>query len=220
MSLAAAALVWAWPRPEGQWLRTNASQMTQASLDAGRKAVQAVRDEVKSAKWKLGSRPRGPEPSVLVLADSGPSGPPCPPGHQTRGRSSCAGRSAVPAGEDATERRAGADYPSRRCLELRHLARHRSPAPSGPPPIQASFPHASSGRVCQEPAAGHAVADLPEVELVVSAAGEVESVKLVSPGRGTQPGMQLSAIKAWRYEPATRGGQPVRYRLRVRLPVQ
>ena len=65
LGLAAAALVWAWPRPEGQWLRTNASQLTQASLDAGRKAVQAVRNEMKSAKWQLGFRPRGPEPSVL-----------------------------------------------------------------------------------------------------------------------------------------------------------
>jgi outer membrane biosynthesis protein TonB len=58
------------------------------------------------------------------------------------------------------------------------------------------------------------------VELLVSASGEVESVKLVSSGQATQPGMQLSAIKAWRYEPATLSGQPVRYRLRARLPIQ
>ena len=69
------------------------------------------------------------------------------------------------------------------------------------------------------PQPGTAVDDLPEVELLVSASGEVESVRLLSSGHAAQPGMQLSAIKAWRYEPATIGGQPVRYRLRVRLPV-
>ena len=108
VSLAAAALVWAWPRPEGQWLRTNASQMKQASLDAGRKAAQAVRNEMKSAKWQLGSRPRGPEPSVLVLADVGTFRAAGPPEHHARGRSSCAGRSAVRIAKDPIERRAGA----------------------------------------------------------------------------------------------------------------
>jgi hypothetical protein len=43
-------------------------------------------------------------------------------------------------------------------------------------------------------------------------------VKLVSPGTGPRPAMMLSAVKAWRFQPATRGGQPVPYRLRLRLP--
>jgi hypothetical protein len=59
-----------------------------------------------------------------------------------------------------------------------------------------------------------------ELELVVSPAGEVESVKQVSGRASALSGMQLSAIKAWRFEPATRDGQPVRYRLRVRVPAQ
>jgi outer membrane biosynthesis protein TonB len=58
------------------------------------------------------------------------------------------------------------------------------------------------------------------VELVVSAVGEVESVKQVSGQTTVLTSMQISTVKAWRFEPATLDGQPVRYRLRVRLPVQ
>jgi len=52
---------------------------------------------------------------------------------------------------------------------------------------------------------------------VVAASGEVESVKLVAGQTTALSGMQISAVKAWRFEPASRDGQPVRYRLRVRL---
>jgi outer membrane biosynthesis protein TonB len=55
---------------------------------------------------------------------------------------------------------------------------------------------------------------------VVSATGEVESVKLVSGQTSALSGMQFSAMKAWRFVPATRGGEPVRYRLRIRLSAQ
>ena len=61
---------------------------------------------------------------------------------------------------------------------------------------------------------------LPEVEIVVSSSGEVESVKLVTEQAGVGPSMMLSAIKAWRFRPATRDGEPVRYRLRMRLTNQ
>ena len=61
---------------------------------------------------------------------------------------------------------------------------------------------------------------LPQVELVVSSSGEVESVKLVTEQAGVGPSMMLSAIKAWRFRPATRDGEPVRYRLRMRLTNQ
>ena len=37
---------------------------------------------------------------------------------------------------------------------------------------------------------------------------------------GVMPSMMLSAIKNWRFEPAKRGGQPVRYRLTMRLTNQ
>jgi outer membrane biosynthesis protein TonB len=61
---------------------------------------------------------------------------------------------------------------------------------------------------------------LPEVELVVSPTGEVESVRLVTETAGVIPKMMLSAIKTWHFQPATRDGRPVRYRLRMHLTNQ
>jgi hypothetical protein len=54
----------------------------------------------------------------------------------------------------------------------------------------------------------------------VSPAGEVESVKLLTQSAGVGPAMMLSAIKNWRFHPATRDGQPVRYRMIIRLTNQ
>jgi len=70
------------------------------------------------------------------------------------------------------------------------------------------------------PSPGVRAEDLPQVEILVSPAGEVESVKLVTPSAGVKSAMMLSAIKTWRFEPAKRGGQPVRYRLLMRLTNQ
>jgi len=62
------------------------------------------------------------------------------------------------------------------------------------------------------PPPGVRLEDLPRLELLVSPTGEVESVKLMSPGAGVHPAMMLSAVKNWRFAPATLAGQPVRYR--------
>lgn len=75
-------------------------------------------------------------------------------------------------------------------------------------------------RLPSSPRAGVRPEDLPLVELLVSPTGEVESVKLVTQSAGVKPSMMLSAIKNWRFEPAKRGGQPVRYRLTMRLTNQ
>ena len=75
-------------------------------------------------------------------------------------------------------------------------------------------------RLPAAPRAGVRAQDLPRVEVVVSPAGEVESVKLLTRQSGVGPAMMLSAIKAWRFEPATRAGRPVRYRLVVPLTNQ
>jgi hypothetical protein len=56
--------------------------------------------------------------------------------------------------------------------------------------------------------------------VLVSSTGEVETVKLVSGQTTALSGMQVSAIKAWRFQPATRGGTPVRYQLRMPLTVR
>lgn len=70
------------------------------------------------------------------------------------------------------------------------------------------------------PKAGMRLEDLPQVELVVTPTGEVESVKLVTQPARVTSAMMLSAIKAWRFAPATRDGRPVRYRLALRLTNQ
>jgi hypothetical protein len=62
------------------------------------------------------------------------------------------------------------------------------------------------------PARGVRLEDLPRLELLVSPTGEVESVKLMSAGAGVHPAMMLSAVKNWRFQPATLAGKPVRYR--------
>ena len=50
------------------------------------------------------------------------------------------------------------------------------------------------------------------VEAIVSASGDVERVKLVSPPESVHQAMILSAIKTWCFRPAERDGLPVRYR--------
>ncbi|MBP1636761.1 MAG: hypothetical protein H6Q10_3335 [Acidobacteria bacterium] len=62
--------------------------------------------------------------------------------------------------------------------------------------------------------------DLPQVELVVSPSGDVESVKLVTPSAGVHSAMMLSAIKTWHFQPASLDGRAVRYRLLLRLTNQ
>jgi TonB family protein len=54
-----------------------------------------------------------------------------------------------------------------------------------------------------------------ELELVVDANGRVEGARLVPASNRFQDRMMVSAAKTWRFEPATKDGVPVRYRLRV-----
>lgn len=56
---------------------------------------------------------------------------------------------------------------------------------------------------------------LARVEILVSAEGEVESARMVGGEPSYFDGMILSAVKGWRFQPATRDGRPVRYRQRV-----
>ena len=57
------------------------------------------------------------------------------------------------------------------------------------------------------------------VEAIVSASGDVEKVKLVSPPRSVRASMILSTIKTWRFRPAMQDGQPVRYRHLIQIPL-
>jgi hypothetical protein len=57
------------------------------------------------------------------------------------------------------------------------------------------------------------------VEAIVSASGQVEKVKLLSPYRGIHQAMILSAVKTWRFRPALKDGDAVRYRHLIPIAV-
>ena len=59
--------------------------------------------------------------------------------------------------------------------------------------------------------------DLGVAEYIVDHRGYVESVKLIKESSRFQDRMVLSVIKAWRFEPAYKDGQPVRYRQTIVL---
>ena len=58
---------------------------------------------------------------------------------------------------------------------------------------------------------------LTRLELIVSEAGTVDSVKLLGTPRTVHDFMFVSAAKAWLFQPALKDGQPVRYRKTVWL---
>ena len=105
-----------------------------------------------------------------------------------------------------------------------------APAASGPAPIDPKVYPATDAavvppvlvrpRLRSRSSAGVLDEGLPQVELVVSAAGEVESVRLVTEPTDVMSAMMLSAIKTWRFRPAERDGRPVRCRLVLLLTNQ
>jgi hypothetical protein len=55
------------------------------------------------------------------------------------------------------------------------------------------------------------------LEMIIDRQGGVEFVKLHTPLNRYHERMIVSAAKAWRYRPATRGGKPVKFRLTVKI---
>jgi TonB family protein len=55
------------------------------------------------------------------------------------------------------------------------------------------------------------------LEIVVSASGAVEQVRLISTSNRYHDRMIVAAAKAWHFEPAMKDGQPVRYRTQIRI---
>ena len=49
------------------------------------------------------------------------------------------------------------------------------------------------------------------LDLLISAEGQVESVRMRTPPRDIHEFMLVSAAKAWRFDPATVHGRPVRF---------
>jgi outer membrane biosynthesis protein TonB len=64
------------------------------------------------------------------------------------------------------------------------------------------------------PARAAVASDAAAIEVLVAKDGTVERVQLL--GATHLPDMMvLSSVKTWLFEPATRYGEPVRYRLRL-----
>jgi hypothetical protein len=68
-----------------------------------------------------------------------------------------------------------------------------------------------------EPGAAPPTPSEPHFELLVNESGEVEHVRLRAKEVSYQNRMMVSAVKAWRFRPATKDGVPVRYRIRLPL---
>ena len=64
------------------------------------------------------------------------------------------------------------------------------------------------------------VEQLSRIDLIVSPAGTVESVKLVGTPHSVHDSMLLSAAKTWTFQPALKDGVPVRYRKTVWIALQ
>jgi TonB family protein len=55
------------------------------------------------------------------------------------------------------------------------------------------------------------------IELVIDAAGNVESAKLLETVHPTYDGLLLAAAKKWQYQPAQLDGTAVRYMKRIQI---
>jgi hypothetical protein len=56
------------------------------------------------------------------------------------------------------------------------------------------------------------------VQIVIDATGAVESAKLVGSRIGSRDYWWVAAAKAWRFQPATRDGRPVRFLASIPIP--
>lgn len=232
VAIAAVSLwaVWAWQRPQGAWLRSGVAGASTATASAVRKARTVANSGLEAAR-----RFAGLQPTPVVTSPPVPSGAaPAGEGERAAGAPLLVGRpigATIPAEEGAVAPQAGLAsvpdsgvwraigwVPGSPTEPLAGEGDPRSPSPvysSASPAVRG--PDLVTPKVRRGLPAGTRVEDLPEVEMVVSAAGEVESARFVSTMRGIKAAAMLSAVKAWRFQPATLDGNPVRYRLRIRL---
>jgi len=184
--------------------------LSRAVTEAGASISDAAASSVRGiADWlgmDSGPRPAPPAPAQTIAV------PPGPPAAPARRRAARPAAPVVPAAPAPPQPPAAAPV-----------------AAAAPAPDTAIYTAADTdvvppkilrARMSAGPEAGLRAGPLPEVELVVSPSGEVESVRLVTPQAGVRSAMMLSAIKAWRFDPARLNSQPVRYRLLLRLTHQ
>lgn len=75
-------------------------------------------------------------------------------------------------------------------------------------------------KLSSEPPPGVSSGSLPVLELVVSPSGDVESARMLTPSPNVTTSTLVSAVKAWRFRPATLNGRPARYPYFVRVTTQ
>jgi len=196
--------LWLWPRPEGQGAgdaRGPVAQAVSATVDTVARTSGSGLNTV--ARW-LGlaatDRPTATAPAEPASVDASPTSAPSRMTAPRTARPVELPRAAE-ATPDVEPPRADTTVYSPVDTEIVPPEFVRSRLPTDPPP-------------------GVRSEDLPEMEVVVSATGEVESVRLVTQPVRVLSAMMLSAVKNWRFQPATKDGQPVRYRLRLRLTNQ
>ena len=196
--------LWLWPRPEGQGAGDRRGPVT--------RAVSATADTVARtsgsglntvARWfglAATDRPTATAPAEPASVDAGPTSA---PSRMTAPRTA---RPVEP--PRAAETTAKGQPPSTDTTVY------------SPVDTEIVPPEFVRSRLPKDPPPGVRSEDLSEVEVIISATGEVESVKLVTQPVRVLSAMMLSAVKNWRFQPATKDGHPVRYRLRLRLTNQ
>ena len=209
-------------------MRSGVAQVSRTATKATREVARVVREQVRVVTWKLGMTRQATEapPKLMTFGK--------PPAVTVPGPDGAAAQGSLPAPQPV----AGALPPQPPLTDpsrAAEIAQSRAVGQVSSAPVQADElvetattvysaadplvvpPELIRPSRSTSPPAGVRIAGLAEVELVISTTGEVESVKLLSPGTGPQPGMMLSAVKSWIFQPATRGGHPVKYRHRMRL---
>jgi hypothetical protein len=204
---AAAAWVWSIRATSPERARDARGPLSRAVAEARASvsdaAARSVRGVAKLLGRDSGAQPAAPAPAQTIAT---PAGPPAAPAGRR------AVRPSVPAAQPAPQ--PAADAPVAAAAPAPDTTIYSSANTDVMPP------KLLRSRLPAEPGAGPGAEPLPEVELVVSSSGEVESVRLATPQAGVRSAMMLSAIKSWRFDPATLNAQPVRYRLLMRLTRQ
>lgn len=208
---------WALFHWKSQWVAASSAQAASLARTATSTVAGAVKSGVEAIRTQFGDAPAAP------AVESAPP-PPAPAAakplraflHSTKGWAGAGGQ--MPAGGLVAP-----TVPATRPIDPASVAPDITPVPrldveAGQWTIYSSAntdvvpPVAVHAKVPSEPPPGVEIDTLPAFELVVSATGEVESVRLRGGASDVRASMMVSAIKAWRFEPAKRNGRPVRYR--------
>jgi hypothetical protein len=220
-----------WRGPDGEWMRSGVSQAARAATAGAHTIAQVAREQWTVLEQKLGVSRRYPTPTVPIRTDLRTVTPSSPAAGPAPSTSTAAGPTEPSAPASPFLPRAVAE--ELQATGSLQPAAAVSPSPGSAGSAASLAPsqgvvYTSADPLVTPPQLGRPAlagtlplgvrkGDMAEVEIVVSTTGEVETVKLLAPGKGPRPAMMLSAVKAWRFQPATRGGVPVRYRLRLQL---